>query len=360
MLKNIELELVPHISLHNSRPIVKEKQESITAPIHKNFISQTEVHRQIYGRKTPVQIAKTSMLSGANDWKVLIDYDNNPIVFPVDILPTNARPDIVIYSRSKKIVFLIELTCPSEENFDDARLRKEKRYATLLDAITPTKTGWTAKLFTLEVGARGFVSKFVKSWLRKFGFSSRAATVLCKDLSVIAAKCSYAIYRARSSKVWELNKPLLICPRLEPRFVEHKQTDFPGVQHRPLRHRTPPAKDKTICSTPLSTPCKPESGSLNHLAISSTKMPTNDIVKVDSTWVNAALELEQQVDELKSPPANIELKYLPTSTTVTADMSYEDAWIDDALAVEQELELEQFENDLQIARELEEMELYHF
>jgi hypothetical protein len=365
VLKNIELELVPHILLHNSRPIAKEKKESIVTPIHKNFISQTEVHRQIYGRKKSVRIAKTSMLNGANDWKVLIDYDNNPIVFPVDILATNARPDIVIYSRSKKVVFLIELTCPSEENFDDARLRKENRYATLLDAITPTKTGWTARLFTLEIGARGFVSKFVKSWLRKFGFSSRAATVLCKDLSIIAAKCSYAIYRARTSKLWEPNRPLLICPRLEPRFSAHKLTEPTDIQYRPLRHQTPPVADKIVCPTPSSTSYKPEAGSLNHLPNALAKMSANGIDKVDSTWVKVALELEQQlkkVDESKSSTANIEMKYLPTSTTNTANKlgtSYEDAWIDDALAVEYDLELEQFENDLQIERDLEEMEFYH-
>lgn len=94
-------------------------------------------------------------------------------------------------------------------------------------------------------------------------------------------------------------------------------------------------------------------------------MSANGIDKVDSTWVKVALELEQQlkkVDESKSSTANIEMKYLPTSTTNTANKlgtSYEDAWIDDALAVEYDLELEQFENDLQIERDLEEMEFYH-
>lgn len=176
---------------------------------------------------------------------------------------------------------------------------------------------------------------------------------------------SYAIYRARTSKLWEPNRPLLICPRLEPRFSAHKLTEPTDIQYRPLRHQTPPVADKIVCPTPSSTSYKPEAGSLNHLPNALAKMSANGIDKVDSTWVKVALELEQQlkkVDESKSSTANIEMKYLPTSTTNTANKlgtSYEDAWIDDALAVEYDLELEQFENDLQIERDLEEMEFYH-
>ena len=71
------------------------------------------------------------LLSTATDWQVLIDLDNEPIVFPPTIYATPLRPDIVIWSEEAKIVIWAELTCPAEENIQDAKTRKTERYANL-------------------------------------------------------------------------------------------------------------------------------------------------------------------------------------------------------------------------------------
>ena len=78
----------------------------------------------------------------------------------------------------------------------------------LLDNIT-RNTSWKPKLLIVEVGVRGF--KFVASnshqaFLR-LGLPRQKVSALSKKLT--AAKCSYAIYLAAISKVWDHDRPLL-------------------------------------------------------------------------------------------------------------------------------------------------------
>ena len=56
------------------------------------------------------------LLNIALDWTVLLDLRSAPVPFPPHILVTLERPDIVIYSNLLKVVIMIELTSPAEEN----------------------------------------------------------------------------------------------------------------------------------------------------------------------------------------------------------------------------------------------------
>lgn len=151
---------------------------------------------------------RPSLLDGASDWKLQIDYENIRAPFPADIYATPERPDIVIYSILLKKVFLIELTCPAEEGIEAAQLRKEGRYAPLVSSINQSKN-WTAILMTIEVGARGFVALSMSRFLRSIGLPNREVDKLLKTLSLIAARCSYDIYLHRSNKNWDSRRPLL-------------------------------------------------------------------------------------------------------------------------------------------------------
>ena len=82
------------------------------------------------------------------------DYKHKRAVFPPNIYATSERPDIVIWSDSSRRVFLLELTCPAEEGIEAARARKQAKYKGLVDGINSSKC-WSAKLYTLEIGARG-------------------------------------------------------------------------------------------------------------------------------------------------------------------------------------------------------------
>ena len=70
------------------------------------------------------------MLFGADDWELLCDVGKR-LVFPPHIVSTLQRPDIVIYSNAQKTIIMIELTCPSEFNFQKNNKFKLNRYHNL-------------------------------------------------------------------------------------------------------------------------------------------------------------------------------------------------------------------------------------
>ena len=213
VLKNLELALRSHIDEHNTKHNVKQvKIRKQIAPLYKSFVVQTDSKKKTYGvRKTPLKPpVRKSLLDGATDWKMLVDYNHDIYIFPVHIFPTTKRPDILLYSDSLKLVILSELTCPMEEGMEAARIRKIARYKSMTENI-PKFSGYTAELFTVEVGARGFVRSHVRHWLRKIGFSNHSATSLYKAISGVSARCSFAVYLARSSKSWDKDQSLVIA-----------------------------------------------------------------------------------------------------------------------------------------------------
>ena len=149
-----------------------------------------------------------SMLKAANDWQLLIDFDKCRMLFPATIVAKNERPDVVLWSASTKSVILGELTCPAEENFDDANARKTSRYADLSAQIRAA--GWTVHLRTFEAGARGFVSHRFPRFLCELGLSSKEARQACKDISLVTARCSYGIYLMLKSPLWNASRELVV------------------------------------------------------------------------------------------------------------------------------------------------------
>ena len=75
--------------------------------------------------------------------------------FPQHSANTPQRPDIVLYSNTLIVVYLIELKCGDESNFEIQRARKEARYQQLGADICATR--WEAQLFAVEVGCRGAI-----------------------------------------------------------------------------------------------------------------------------------------------------------------------------------------------------------
>ena len=92
---------------------------------------------------------------------------NQKLIFPPEILCTEQRPDIVIWLMDLKKVLIIELTCPAEEGMEAARIRKETRYMDLVRQVR--EMGWIPRLWTIEVGAHGFVGQSFKKPICKIG-----------------------------------------------------------------------------------------------------------------------------------------------------------------------------------------------
>ena len=106
--------------------------------LHHNFVR--------VGQKMPFRKASQSkerLLTKANDWNLLVDYEHKKIVFPPNICSTSERPDVVIWSRMSRIVVLLELTCCAEEGVKAAQLRKQTRYHELVENINSSKWNTT-------------------------------------------------------------------------------------------------------------------------------------------------------------------------------------------------------------------------
>ena len=105
-------------------------------------------------KKAPQKLLNRGQLSDANDWKLLVDYDDRKLIFPPEICATNRRPDAVIWSKRSHEVILIELTVCAEEGIDAAQVRKETRYTELLEDIRATNWRANLLLWLLDPTAR--------------------------------------------------------------------------------------------------------------------------------------------------------------------------------------------------------------
>jgi len=166
--------------------------------------------RQGEKKKAPQKLLNRGQLSDANDWKLLVDYDDRKLIFPPEICATNRRPDAVIWSKRSHEVILIELTVCAEEGIDAAQVRKETRYTELLEDIRATN--WRANLLTVEIGARGLVASRSHRTFTTLGFTRAQAKKLCKSLSTVAARCSYAIYLAHNDLAWRRSELIVDVP----------------------------------------------------------------------------------------------------------------------------------------------------
>ena len=102
---------------------------------------------------------------------------------------------------------MVELTCPAEEGIEAAREYKLGRYTLLKQDIE--EVGWVAGLLTLEVDARAYIAYSTERCSRQSGIQKQIMSSLCKSLSRVVARCSYAIYLSRKNKDWDKNRELL-------------------------------------------------------------------------------------------------------------------------------------------------------
>ena len=121
---------------------------------------------------------------------------------------------------------MIELTCPAEEGIEAARERKLGRYSQLKQDIGDA--GWAAGLLTIEVGARGYVAYYTEHCFRQLGMQKRTVSSLCKSLSRVVARCSYAIYLSRNNKTWDKKRELLTEANRSTKRAGAESSPLPG------------------------------------------------------------------------------------------------------------------------------------
>ena len=89
--------------------------------------------------------ATSNILSGTNDWNMIVDLENQNYIFPPEIYNTSERPDMLLQNISRQ-------------------------------------SNWKPVLLTIEMGARGFVSSSSKQTLFLLGVSSSKVHSLCKNM----------------------------------------------------------------------------------------------------------------------------------------------------------------------------------
>ena len=135
--------------------IEKQRKEVRTLkkkPIQIHFVKEGETTRGNIMNNT-----KSGILDQARDWQLDVDLDRK-LRFP-EIVPTNLRPDIVLWSATMKKIIIIELTVPWEESCGEANERKRAKYDELMTECRGK--GWQTWSFLVEVGCRGFPAQSV-------------------------------------------------------------------------------------------------------------------------------------------------------------------------------------------------------
>ena len=120
------------------------------------------------------------LLNGASDWKVSADLKTS-LQFPVHIIQTEKRPDIVAWSDSKKSVLLIELTVPWTKTGrkHTSGSQTDTRHTLCADCVDK---GWICHVISIEVGCRGFLGLSVNSFLSNIGITGRSLKVASNRL----------------------------------------------------------------------------------------------------------------------------------------------------------------------------------
>jgi hypothetical protein len=131
------------------------------------------------------------------------------VAIPCYTMALTQRPDLVILDRSVHglhRISLVKLTCPWDTEADKARDCKISRYVCLKEELS--NQGWDCGLYTIEVGARGHISKVVKDRLQSLfrswvapGHTSGVAQMI-KYASWISLVCSFSIFQTRNDTVW--------------------------------------------------------------------------------------------------------------------------------------------------------------
>ena len=135
----------------------------------------------------------------ARDWQLSVDLANR-LVFPVEILVTSLRPDILIHSPSKKLLVVIELTVPWEERIEEAHERKKAKYSELVNNCS--EKGWRVWCFPVEIGTRGFPGKSTSYALSQLGMRFKEKRAALKDVGEQAERCSTWLWLSRKNINW--------------------------------------------------------------------------------------------------------------------------------------------------------------
>ena len=144
-----------------------------------------------------------SYLDGSNDWEMKVDLDCR-MKIPEQIVKTNLRPDIIIYSKRSKKVAMIELTVPWEDRIGLANELKKSKYEDCRqECITNT---WKCEVWPVEIGVRGFSGRSLGALFKEFGVVGVERRRGIMELSAAAEEASRIIWCNHQVSEWYQGK----------------------------------------------------------------------------------------------------------------------------------------------------------
>ena len=140
-----------------------------------------------------------SFLDGSTDWNMQVDLDKR-LRIPVEVAPTDLRPDLILVSNSSKKMGVMELTVPNEDRVELANEMKRMKYATL--QVEGKKRGWTVEVWAVEVGCRGFPAASMTKFLKDLGLSGEKKKKVLRKVGEAAESASRWLWRCSSRLEW--------------------------------------------------------------------------------------------------------------------------------------------------------------
>ena len=179
---------------------ILERERRKTRPTNKKVSPAIKFVKEGQTAKK-ARTAATAILDESERWEMKVDLGKQ-LVFP-DIVHTTQRPDIVIWSPKDKKLVMIELTVPWETRCDEAYERKMGKYTELQEQCR--QRGWSAWLFPVEIGCRGFPAQSVWRMLSNLGIKGGDRKRAVGRLGQAAERASNWLWMMREEKSWTLN-----------------------------------------------------------------------------------------------------------------------------------------------------------
>ncbi len=147
------------------------------------------------GRRPPKPRARSG-LDGADDWSLACDLKGEGR-YPSAITDSGLRPDLVLTSQKARRMVIVELTVPFETRIAENHEYKVAKYEELCKEVR--KAGFKVDFFAVEVGARGFLGKSMRSFIAWLGGPARARKSLSGKVCKAAESASRWIWLQRNN-----------------------------------------------------------------------------------------------------------------------------------------------------------------
>ena len=139
-------------------------------------------------------------LSPLQEYRIFADLPgfNNPSI----VTGESYRPDLLLESRNKSILYIIELTVGFESNLESNAHRKKTKYKNLINE--QKKCYNDVKFINLSISALGVFGKECKSYLEmldSLGFEDKHKRYFIRKIMALSIRSTYYVFCCRN-KEW--------------------------------------------------------------------------------------------------------------------------------------------------------------